>query len=119
MAATSEERQRFGERLRALREMADVTAAALAEQMTRLKHPTEAASITAWERGEYAPRRRATVELLEGIFNVGDGELQHLLGYGLPIDKQEERFSQIEQRLEGIEETLQELLRRRRRGAAE
>lgn len=113
MAASDEERRAFGRRLRALREAADLTAANVAAVLTEQGQVTQTASVTAWERGEYAPQRRSTVELLEMVVRAGAGELLELLGYVPMLDKQEARFTEIERRLDGMEEALQKMLRRR------
>lgn len=115
MAATEDERRRFGEKLRELRQRRGMTAQELGE---RLSEPKSHQNITGWERGEYPPRRRTVVVELEAILEA-PGELTGLLGYAseeTALDATEARFSGLESRLARLEEQIQRLARRRRGG---
>lgn len=79
MAHTDEQRADFGHRLRALRgdrPLREIVSVLLREHDME----TSTAQLSAWERGEYAPRYRSQVEVLEEAFNAG-GQLLDALGY--------------------------------------
>ena len=77
--ATAEERRSFGRRLRQLREEKDWSLDELAEQMKAAGHAVTASNIGAWERGQYAPRKRATLVTLEQVLD-GQSQLAPVLG---------------------------------------
>lgn len=106
MAATEEERKRFGERLRELRQERDLTAKDLA---SRLEDPVSHQNVTGWERGEYPPRRRAVVRELEQILEA-PGELSTLLGYSTDDpDETAARLTAVESQISEIREVLEEM----------
>lgn len=82
MTATPGERTQFGSRLRELR--GDRSLAELSKWLL-VEHGIDAspAVLSGWERGEYAPRRRATVKEIDAALGAG-GELVTLL-YGTPV----------------------------------
>lgn len=77
--ATADERRAFGLRLRELREAHDWTLDQLADALSDAGERTSAANVGAWERGQYAPRKRAIVGALERALDA-PGQLAPLLG---------------------------------------
>lgn len=78
--ATDEERVEFGRRLRELREVAGLSADGLSERLAVDGHRVSGQSITAWERGQYVPRHRPTLEVVERALNA-EGELGPIIGF--------------------------------------
>lgn len=114
VAATAEERKAFGDRLKDLRLHNSLSQRELAEQLSSEDESVTGANVGAWERGEYGPRRRATVAALEQILNDVGG-LAPLLGYHDPTTATvDERLKNLEDRQAQQERQLAELLRRRR-----
>lgn len=115
VAATEEERRRFGRKLRELRQRRGMTAQQLGDSLAEaVSHQ----NITGWERGEYPPRRRAVVMELESILDA-PGELTELLGYATDesaLEAIEARFNALESRLARLEDQIVRLARRRRGG---
>jgi transcriptional regulator with XRE-family HTH domain len=83
--ATVEERRAFGRRVRQLREAKDWSLDELAERMAAAGQPVTASNIGAWERGQYAPRKRATLGVLERVLD-GQSELAPVLGMTVRSD---------------------------------
>lgn len=104
MAATEDERQRFGKRLRELRGARDLTAehvgAALSEQVS-------GQNVAAWERGLYAPQRRTTIQELEELVGAAQGELAALLGYAAEGEGVEHRLARLEDAVAELRELMQ------------
>jgi transcriptional regulator with XRE-family HTH domain len=83
MASTPDERHDFGQHLRSLRRAQDWTLEDLRERTA--DHLPEGVKVTvaqlsAYERGEYAPRTREVVTALDAALDA-DGELLALLRY--------------------------------------
>lgn len=110
VAATAEEKAEFGRRLRDLREALDLSADALAIKMTEAGAKVSGANIGAWERGQYGPRHRQQVRLLEQLLDA-EGILGPLLGFS--DDQVISRMDRIEARLAAVEKLLRQQGRRR------
>lgn len=82
MDPTPEQRQAFGSLLRSLRRERGMSARALAAALPAREDGTTwtHASITGWERGEFAPRSVETIRRLEDILTAPPGCLFMALG---------------------------------------
>lgn len=114
MKPTDEQRRAFGGRLRAARTEAGwTTIQGFADHLRdeRLVKSPSVAKISAWERGEYAPKERATVEALEQALGM-NGELVSLLGAELPSEPEivalRRRVESVEGRLAALEAVASE-----------
>lgn len=92
MPPTPQERERFGAALRRLR--GDRTISEIVTLLVR-DHDLESstAQISAWERGQYAPRHRSVTEQLDEALRA-DGELVQIL-YG-PTPEPDDRSGQTD-----------------------
>lgn len=110
MDPTPEQVTAFGAELRRLRRNAGITsvqrvAALLTEQLQRdVKHQ----SVSAWERGQYAPQERVVVECLDELVGA-DGALLAIL-YGPTALS--ERVARLEAWQSRVDRQLNEILRR-------
>lgn len=103
MRSTPEQRTAFGARLRELREAKPATVQAVVDDLRRHDPTMSVAKLSAWERGEYAPSKAATIELLEDYYKV-PGELTARLGAAGPPAATE--LDLLRQRVEAIEAHL-------------
>lgn len=102
----------FGRALRQLRKDRGWSMDQLADQLKARGHKITGAAIGAWERGEYAPRGREVLDLLDDILNAG-GELHRLLGlsYGdAGVTIAQADAGPIMDRLDRIEGTIGQLV---------
>jgi uncharacterized protein YjiS (DUF1127 family) len=120
MPSTPAERAEFGrhlKRLRGRRSLAELS------KMLLLDCGLDAsvAKLSGWERGEYAPKHREVVEVLDTALG-GRGILLSTLGYTdeptLTIDEREARFNEIDRRFDRLEAALAELAAEIRSGPA-
>lgn len=88
MAASAEEKAKFGELLRELRSAKDLSADELAAEMSARGHAVTGSAVAAWERGEYAPRKRSTLVALDELLDAGD---RLILALGLHVMRVETR----------------------------
>lgn len=77
--ATRDQREKFGRRLRELRSARGLSLADMARALTAAGQEVSYQTVSAWEKGEYAPRAPATVAKIEALLGA-DGELVELLG---------------------------------------
>lgn len=119
MAATPEERQHFGERLKAWREDRGYSQKRLADKVNEIEDTTYTRqSVSQWESGRNVPPR-SVVAAIESVLVI-DGELTTALGYG-PVVAMDERISSLEAEMREVREILEQLAlrpppRRRPRG---
>lgn len=71
----------FGAMLRRERKQAGLTLEILAQQVRESGYEVTAANIGAWERGEYAPKTREPIALIEDILGITDGRLHEAMGW--------------------------------------
>lgn len=117
MAASEGERAQFGQRLRALR-----GERTLQEVARLLEHDHELVvspqSLSQWERGQSAPSKRATVEIVDEAL-AANGQLLEALGYA-PTDSMsdttrtaiEAQVSSLADRVDRLERMVREIAER-------
>lgn len=106
--ATAVERKEFGTLLRRLR--GDRSLQQLANELIRERGlNTSTSQLSGWERGEYAPKNRDVVAVLDDHLDAG-GALLDILGLAGPLaltsPATSERLEAIEERLAALEELL-------------
>lgn len=119
MEPTADQRAQFGRELRRLREERGLKLRPVAEHLSRAVPDAKVShqAVSAWERGEYAPRRRSIVEAVEDLLDA-DGKLWPLLGMddevGLParVEQLEEMFAELRAENASQREMLAQILRR-------
>lgn len=82
MATTAEDRQRFGQELKRLRRERGASTDAVSDALKQAGHGVSASAVAAWERGEYAPKARYTVAVLDSLLD-GHGALLAALGFAI------------------------------------
>lgn len=110
MPPTPAERSRFGSRLRELR--GDRTLQAISTMLLR-NHDLEVgtATLSAWERGDYAPKHRSIAEVLDEAM-AADGELLTLLYGGeaprqqRPSRREVDLLGELAERVAALEEAV-------------
>ncbi len=106
MKPTPEQREAFGSRLRALRDERSLTLQQVVDALRPRDGSLTVAKLSAWERAEYGPRSRESIDLLEEFFGV-DGELH--MRFGSPaaqpsqIEALEARVADLEARVAALE----------------
>ena len=108
MNAIEPDRRRFGRLLAELRHNKSLSQAVVGEHIGVTPQ-----NVSGWESGEYAPADRKTVAALDKFLG-GDGRLLEALGYSTKPSV-DARLTEIEQRLDDLTATLEQLARQMRR----